>query len=131
MNLFKNRKINYDEPVKIYRCLNKKGYVFSIMQNNLVVAHTNFFVVKNPKFKINESGKIKAIQSKIRNVHAFIEGYLGEIEDILNCFSWTLLYEPFKNKGFYIGNSDDPKNEIKKAQCAYVDKINKRVLIQI
>ena len=36
---YKSREIDYSTPVKIYRNLNKKGKVYSIQQNGLVVGH--------------------------------------------------------------------------------------------
>lgn len=127
---FKDRKLDYNKPVKIYRYLNRKGYIFSIMQNNKVVAHTDFFVVKNPEFKINKSGKNRVLKTNERNVHAFIVGYLGNDDDILNSFSWELRYSPFELNGFCIDIGDDLV-EINETKTAYIDKINNRVLVQL
>lgn len=101
MEKYKGREIDYTKPVRVYRNLNKKGQVYSIQQNGVVVAHTKEFVLKDVKFIINKAGKERAIKTKTRNVHAFIEGYLGDIDDVLLEFSHILKYQPFDKKGFY------------------------------
>ena len=125
MNSFKNRKIDYDKPVYIYRCLNRKGHIYSIKQNGVVVAHTEKFIVKNCNLVINKSGKERVIKEKIRNVHAFIKGYLGDIDDVKNSFSWILKYNPFVNKGFTFGED----KEVKKCEIVYTQE--NKLLIQI
>jgi hypothetical protein len=97
---YKNRLLNPDKPVKVYRCLNRKGHVFSIQQNGYVVGHTTDVVINNAVFKINEKGKKRAIEEKVRNVHAFIVGNVektcsgnGELKKIS--------YNPFSDMGFY------------------------------
>lgn len=64
MITFKNRVIDYSKPVEVYRCLNRKGFIFSVRQNNFVVAHTAHFVLKDCEFIINEYGKQKYVKQK-------------------------------------------------------------------
>lgn len=118
MKIFKKRKLDFDEPVHIYRNLNRKGRVFSIKQKGLVVAHTEYFVLKDCSFIIQKKAKEKAIKEQRRNVHAFIKGYLGTEEDILNSFSWILKYDPFYKKGFIVCN-DHKEYDVKKAFTVY------------
>lgn len=99
---FKNRKIDFSQPVRVYRNLNRKGQVYSVWQKGFVVAHMKEFVLRDVTFVVNKSGKERAIRTKTRNVHAFIEGFLGDFDDILLEFSHNLYYKPFINRGFYI-----------------------------
>lgn len=101
MEKYKGREIDYSKSVRIYRNLNRKGQVYSIQQNGVVVAHTKEFVLKDVKFIVNKAGKKRAIETKTRNVHAFIEGYLGNIDNILFEFSHVLRYDPFSSNGFH------------------------------
>jgi hypothetical protein len=46
------------------------------MQNRLVIGHTNDLWLKNCKLIVYEAGRKRVIQSKKKNVHAFIEGFV-------------------------------------------------------
>ena len=105
---FKNRTIIKDKPILIYRNLHKKGKVYSIRQNSLVVGHTTNISLKNVKFIINMGGKKKAIESGIRNVHAFVSGIISNEKHTTEL---KVKYNPFIDKGFYY----DENNEISEA----------------
>jgi len=90
---YKERQVDASKPVQVYRCLPRKGRVFSVRQEGLVVGHTEEVVLKDCKFKVNKSGHKRYLREKQRNVHAFIEGYLGQEEDIQNKFSFDLMYD--------------------------------------
>src|SRR5690554_667673 len=74
---YKNREINLEKEVEVYRCLNRKGKVYSIKQDGLVVAHTDALTMRDVKFIINQSGKKRCIDKKVRNVHAYIKGKIA------------------------------------------------------
>jgi hypothetical protein len=97
---YKNRTLNPNTPIKVYRCLNRKGHVFSIQQKGYVVGHTTDISISNAVFKINTSGKNKAIREGVRNVHAFIVGYVSN-EEIVCDNDTKISYNPFLEKGFY------------------------------
>ena len=96
---FKERKIDPEKAVKIYRCLNRKGHIFSIKQGDLVVGHTDNIVLKDCWFKVNKYGKQKAIETGIRNVHAFVIGRITN--NIESDAMYDLKYNPFSDNGFY------------------------------
>lgn len=73
---FKNRELDLTKKVEIYRCLTRSGYVYSVWQKGKVVGHTSGVVLKDVTFKISKSGKQRAIDTGIRNVHARISGYI-------------------------------------------------------
>jgi hypothetical protein len=102
---FKNRVIDEKQPVLLYRNLTRKGRIYSLKQNGLVVAHTTAICLKNVEFVINKAGKKQAIKTKIRNVHAFIKGYvtgsgMGTTAKV-NCLPVVVKYDPFSELGFY------------------------------
>lgn len=97
---YKDREINFDKPVDVYRCLQKKGRVYSIRQQGKVVGHTEVLNLKDVKFVINAYGKKQAIRTKQRNVHAFVRGYISDSES--GHILYPLSYCPFSKDGFII-----------------------------
>ena len=83
---FKNRDVDTSKVVEFYRCLNRKGFVFSIRQEGRVVGHTNSIILKNCTLIVNKSGKRKCLKEKQRNVHAFVRGFIGDIDSVKNSF---------------------------------------------
>ena len=126
MLYYKNRCIDYTSSVKIYRCLNRKGYVFSIQQFGKVVVHSDNFVVKDCILIVNEKIRDKIRLTKRKGIHAYISGYLGTHEDIKSSFSFDLKYNPYTTDFFEIMGY-----AIRSADVIYTDKKNKRLLAQI
>jgi len=99
---FKDRSINLDKPVRVYRCLHREGKTYSILQYGVVVGHCTELSLKDVRFIVHEGAQKKVRETKQKNVHAFIEGYLNpnkisldNINDIM-----TIKYNPYVNKGF-------------------------------
>lgn len=91
-----------EKPVEIYRCLTRKGHVFSVRQNGLVVGHTSNFCIKDCEYFINKSGKDRAINTGQRNVHAYVKGYISDTDkNIVNYYTFELKYDPFSKGGFF------------------------------
>jgi len=92
---YKERKLDIDKPVLIYRCLRGKGVKYSIKQSGKVVAHTDFIMLKYANFIINEKGRQRVIKEKVKNVHAFVEGLIVKrgVKDILEDDSELKSYE--------------------------------------
>ena len=89
---FKNREIDWSQPVVVYRNLNRGG--FSIKQKNLVVAHAEGFFLKDSIFVISDAGRNRAIKEGVRNVHAYALGLLSQtnLNVVEDC---KLRYNPF------------------------------------
>lgn len=115
MKPYKNRIIDCNAPVEIYRCLTRKGVIYSVRQFNKVVSHTDNIVLKDCQFVVNESGRQRVIKTQSKNVHAFIKGLIGDIDDIQLTFSNILCYDPYKTGHFM----DSSKNPINKAKIVY------------
>lgn len=109
---FKNRDLDLTKPVEIYRCLNRKGVIFSVRQNGKVVAHTSKIILKDCELIVNKSGKQRSIQTQERNVHAFIKGVIGEYDDIKLTFSYLIKYNPFSLENFVINGKEVDKCDI-------------------
>jgi len=97
---FKNRVLNSSKKVDVYRCLNRSGFVFSIRQNGLVIAHTENVTIENVTFIINLAGKNKVIKDKQKNVHAFLRGFVSNLDTSLTTI---LKYNPYNELGFNDG----------------------------
>lgn len=102
---FKKRTIDTSKPIEVYRNLNRKGKVYSIRQNGIVVAHSTAICIRDAQFLVNKSGKEKAIKTKTRNVHAFVRGFyatsgMGTTAKN-NDLPIFIHYNPFKPWGFY------------------------------
>lgn len=115
-NSFKNRVVDIDKPIYVYRNLNSTcdENKYSIIQNGLVVAHTNQLQIVDVNFIVRPAGKKRANTTNERNVHAFIKGYVKDI-DVSNIDSYyPLKYDPFNDDEFMFitpqGNSWKIKN---------------------
>lgn len=107
---FKDRELNPDKPVKVYRCLTRKGTVFSVQQGGVVIGHTSELTLRDVTFKINHAGKLRAVRSGQRNVHAFVYGMIADLNRDLKR---RISYFPFNDKGFYFVDTEDEITEAK------------------
>jgi hypothetical protein len=104
---FKGRILLSDEPIIVYRNLNRKGKVYSIKQGNWVVGHATNLVMHDCEFVVNKAGKARAIKTGQRNVHAYIKGFLNKDHPQINPDSdiftdyRKIEYKPFTDIGFY------------------------------
>lgn len=108
-NSFKGRSIDFNKPVKIYK--NLHNGLFSVMQNNLVVAHIESFILDNVIFKVNESGRQKVLKEKKKNVHAFVTGYVKAVNmesDTMNSCHAQVRYNPYLASTFFVGEEKTP-----------------------
>lgn len=107
---FKNRDLDISKKVYIYRNLHNKK--FSIKQNNKVIGYSEIILLKDVNFIIQKYGKRKAIENKTRNVHAYVSGFIYDIENELeisfNEYNKKIRYNPFIDSGFM----DHKDNEV-------------------
>lgn len=112
---YKNRKIDKNKPVKVYRCLNRTGKQFSIKQGNLVIAHAETIYLKMASFIVEDSGKQRCITSGERNVHAYIKGFLCDPSEIISLLQKPkeISYEPMRDRGFFYTRKPDLKDVVR------------------
>ena len=104
---YKGRSIDFSKPVKIYK--NLHNGLFSVMQNNLVVAHVGSFLMRNVTFKVNEKARQRVILEKKKNVHAFITGTLLSVnESPLFRVDQKITYNPYKYDSFVFADTEKP-----------------------
>ena len=95
---YKNRRINTRIPIRLYRNINRDGVWYSVLQKGLVRGHTKLLTIVNAKFIINKSGQDRVRRTGIKNVHAYVEGFLSLVTE-LN-LPIRVKYDPYKNSGF-------------------------------
>ncbi len=117
---FKNRAVDYTQPVKIYRNLHKPGVVYSVQQNGLVVGYASKLSLCGCEFLVSEAGRQRVIAEKRKNVHAFITGTL--LHNMLNdgIATTPVGYNPYFMGSFFIKNDTMPTP----VQCAAVVTID-------
>lgn len=114
---FKNRYLDSYLPVKLYRNLHKKGRWYSLKQGCLVRAHTNGgLILRDCKFVVQQSGWKRYKQTGVRNVHAFVKGYLTSEPKL----SFGFLLEYNKEEGLFYCRLGQETFTITKATCIYV-----------
>jgi hypothetical protein len=98
--------MTYDK-VRVYKNLHKNCYSVKSVKTGLVVAHVDEIVLQNVKYLVYESGRKRVLESKQKNVHAFVEGYIIKSVIDLNKPS-KVCYNPYK-KGFFFYCSNGRK----------------------
>lgn len=108
---FKDRDIDFDKCVDVYRCLNRKGHTFSIRQNGYVVAHTTDISLLEVVFHVNYSGKVRANKTMQRNVHAYLTGKINT--SVVAPLDIRITYNPFNDMGFHVKGTNCVLSEVK------------------
>lgn len=110
---FKNRNIDLNIDVSIYRNLLKKGVVFSVKQYGYVVAHTTSISLINCTCVVNYVAQQRIRKTKNREVHAHITGTITEEQiDTNNIIS----YQPFVHDDFFVISNTHEKLSISGAE---------------
>lgn len=103
---YKGRKINFNKPVMIYK--NLHNGLFSVKQDGLVVAHIESVLLASVSFKVNDSGRNRVIREKKKNVHAFIVGYILNVNNTpMSLLKRSITYNPYKFNYFYFKDNDN------------------------
>ena len=116
---YKGRSIDYSKPVMIYK--NLHNGLFSVKQGGLVVAHIESVLLSSVSFKVNESGRIRVIREKKKNVHAYIVGYVLNVNSTpISLLKRSITYNPYKNGYFYF-KDDNSKAILNSNNLVYCD----------
>ena len=99
---YKNRMydLNFDDPVEVYRNVNKKGVWYTIRQQGYVVAHADEVNLINAEFVVQPAGQKKVKKTGIKNVHAWIKGEIIKVRGEQNSRPFQVKYNPKKMKTF-------------------------------
>ena len=117
MHTYKDRKIDLTKPIKVYRNLHKNMY--SIKQNNRVVGHSFELELRDVEFVVNESGRLKVLETKYKNVHAYLKGYyIKHYRHRYYTNESIAYYNPYTTKTFIDKNT---KKSITKADYVFAN----------
>jgi len=102
---FKNRRIAPGQRVQVYRNLNKPGVTYSIRdaETGLVLGHANRVLLNKCYFVVKQAGRKRVLETKKKNVHAWIEGHWGIIhagDNLLFTDGVKVKYNTYQNQTF-------------------------------
>jgi len=86
-----------------YRNLNKPNH-FSVRQSGKVIDHQVTIVLEDCKFHVGESGRIRVIQQRRKNVHSWVNAKKytpANLEDINFSEYEELYYDPYFTQYYY------------------------------
>lgn len=109
---FKERAINLEERVQVYRNLHRAGRTYSVKQKGLVVAHTTRICLRNCNFVVQEKARQRCLKSGERNIHAWIDGFIsgsGMGTTAAKNDLPKLTYNPRVDKGFMHSLTINPR----------------------
>jgi hypothetical protein len=112
--------------VEVYRNLNvdEASTVYSLRdaKTGKVLAHVDNVDLADVDFKVGESGRQKVLQTKTKNVHAFVIGTVRafNVAEELPEGGKAATYNPFKYDSFVL--KDDPTTKLQTAQTAFLGK---------
>jgi len=111
---FKEREIDLDKSVEVYRNLNRKGRVYSIRQNGLVVGHATAVMLHDVKFRVGKSGVDRVRKNMRKNVHAWASGTIAlnggmgttanQLDERKDTLPAKITYNPYTDYNFMCKN---------------------------
>jgi hypothetical protein len=109
---FKERAINLEERVQVYRNLHRTGRTYSVKQKGLVVAHATRICLRDCNFVVQEKSRQRCLKTGEKNVHAWIDGFIsgsGMGTTAAKNDLAKLTYNPKVDKGFMHSLTIEPK----------------------
>jgi hypothetical protein len=102
---FKNRPFKIGVLTKVHKNLHNGLWVITqkIEGKWMVCHYSNDVVLEGDiQFKISEKSRLRAVEQKTRNVHAYVQGILVEVDAVKRTeFPNHFSYNPFKYDCFY------------------------------
>lgn len=93
--------------VRVYWNLHKKCWSVQEHQRRdhgrlgwVVTEHTQEFVLRDPQFRVSQSGRERVLREKRKNVHAFIMGTPISIMEMPDCEYELIRYNPYETSEF-------------------------------
>lgn len=115
---YKNRFIDDTRPVEVYRNLTKK--LLSVRQDGKVVGHCEDILLEQCLFVVSEKGRQRVLDTKRKNVHAYVRGRLLPEYFSVNHDRFPnvqrVFYNPYENDGFV----DSSERRIDGAPYTYI-----------
>ena len=112
---YKGRWIHHGQLVQIYRNLNKPETTYSIRdkKTGLVLGHATNILLSNCIYVVNQVGRQRVIETRKKQIHAWIEGNFGVIhagDDDLFSQGHVVKYDPYMDESFIYKENGEPIN---------------------
>jgi hypothetical protein len=123
---FKNRHLDYNRPVTVYRNIHKKGKVFSVKQLGRVIGHATQLTLIDCTFHVNKNGQALVRQTRTKNVHAWIRGKVSPD----GCFGSDgsvslpaqISYNPYIDDAFMVKNLTEHPFKVSEAAGVVINQ---------
>lgn len=106
--------IDYTKRVQVFYNLHK--HTFSVRQGGKVVAHADSLNMTHVRFLVQPAGRAKVLREKVKNVHAFVTGYIRPEPVPVPTCSVPVTYNPFKYATFVQRENEQPVRSAAYAQ---------------
>ena len=112
--------MNLGQPVKVYRNLHKDQW--SLMaadgpEKGRVIGYGQEVLILDPRLTVSEAGRQRAVREHRRNVHAFVVGTVGDLQQLRGPL-YRVRYNPFRASCF----TDALQNCVHRARQALLDR---------
>lgn len=85
--------------MKVY--WNSRQKVWSCVEHGKVTRYAVVLDLRDCRFKVNQKGRQRVVETGKKNVHAFIIGETGPVTNILDRNNWTRVrYNPYSMDNF-------------------------------
>ena len=111
---------------KRYMYRNLRTGAFSVKRKGIVVKRGNLFTMNNVDFKVNEVGRNRVLETKQKNVHAYIVAKrvhtpaMNEwcAEDMANAGGYKQVsYNPYEGPYFFVVSTKEPIYKARHVIC--------------
>lgn len=113
--------------VKVYRNLNRKGFVYSVLspKTGKVVDRTEVLYLRNCDMKVSEAGHKRVLKEGRKNVHAFIIGERLKRKPTFkgyNCYE--IKYNPYFANHFFVYDKNKSLKEQLQINIFWADYVS-------
>jgi hypothetical protein len=116
---YKGRTVSIGMKVDIYRNLHtNNGYSIRCSKSGLVLSHCSTVRIKNAKFHVSESGRLKTVEQKRKRVHAYVRGELVAYNEEIPKTFVKVLYNPYHTSLFMNSKTNEPLYEADEVMCS-------------
>jgi hypothetical protein len=92
---------NVPSLVHVYRNLNRGCWSIRDARTRLVIEHTQRIVLLDPSFFVSRRGRDRVMKARLRGVHAWIIGRVGDLSLADEAPRRQFTYNPFRSDRFH------------------------------
>ena len=105
---FKDREVDLNKTVDVYRCLNRSGKVYSIKQGGKVIGHTSKLKLIDATFVIQKAGQEKCKVTGTNNPHALVRGKIDTLPLNGTQHMNKVTYDPYNDDTYVCHTTGEP-----------------------